>query len=100
VCALKRSDERARISYVSCFPPSTPPLVPSFLDQLKKGLRDARTAKKKAEEDAAREAIVAQKTQLAELRKQAREAREKAKADEDFENDSDEDEEGEPVGAE
>jgi hypothetical protein len=62
---------------------------------LKKGLRDERKAKADAEDEEKREAVIKQKEQLAELRKQAREAREKAAADEDFENDSDDEEEGE-----
>jgi len=57
---------------------------------VKKECRDKRMAKKEAESEETRQKLIDKKNQLAELRKQAREAKEKAANDSDFENDSDE----------
>mmetsp|Transcript_35183 Transcript_35183/g.45362 ORF Transcript_35183/g.45362 Transcript_35183/m.45362 type:complete len:537 (-) Transcript_35183:43-1653(-) len=62
---------------------------------VKKELRDARKAKKDAEDEERRQKQIEAKEAMAELRKQAREAKLKAADDSDFENDTDDDEDGE-----
>ena len=57
--------------------------------QIKKGLRAERVRKKEEAAEAEHEKKVEQKQQLLELRKAAKEAKEKAKGDPEFENDSD-----------
>jgi hypothetical protein len=61
---------------------------------VKKECRDKRRAKKEKEEEEERQKLIDQKMQMAELRKQAREAKEKALNDSDFENDSDDEDGG------